>query len=239
MFKKIQWPYFFICTYTNRYSSSCTCCSSGHITTHFISEVSLLGFLMVLKISSVLGSTCHKALFLQEILQHTKITSDRRYYLQAITTQMTNFISPFNEGCPHGGCYSRRLGLIQLEDTLYHRQFCCCCVHATEGAPVIHHHACSNHLGAPINSAGLQHRVHILTMWVAAQTTHTYITHQLNPFTHQYHILQHMHFNSTKPSSAWSQKYYMNILSIWTTLNINFKWQSIYYANQMHSNIYI
>lgn len=59
----------------------------------------------------------------------------------------------FNQRCPHGGCYGRRLSFIQLEDTLYHRQFSWCCVHATEGAPIIHHHTCSNHLGTPVNCA--------------------------------------------------------------------------------------
>lgn len=49
-----------------------------------------------------------------------------------------------------------------------------------------------------------------LTLCVASYPPHRYITHQLKPFTHQCHILWHMHC------------YYINILPI-LTININFK----------------
>jgi hypothetical protein len=49
-----------------------------------------------------------------------------------------------------------------------------------------------------------------LTLCVASYPPHRYITHQLKPFTHQCHILWHMHCN------------YINILPFLTT-NINFK----------------
>ena len=75
---------------------------------------------------------------------------------------------PVNEGIPHAGSNGARLGFIQLEDTLHHRQLCARCVLATEGTPVVHHHPSSNYLAASVHSARLPSD---RSIWIMALTT--------------------------------------------------------------------
>lgn len=63
---------------------------------------------------------------------------------------------PVNQGIPHVGGDGAGLSFVEPEDALDDRELGAGGVQPTEGAPVVDHHPCCNHLAASVHCSCLQ-----------------------------------------------------------------------------------